>query len=70
MTNETPSDPVAESPFEIDEEAHTVATIVGSLGEVDTSDTGTDPEGTYVATEVGTLGWPEGAENEEGTGPS
>jgi len=69
MSDETTPapDPVAESKFEIDEDAHTVATVVGSLGEVDT--TTTEDEGTSVATEVGSLGWPEGAENEPRTGP-
>jgi hypothetical protein len=66
MTDETTTpDPIDESKFEIDEEAGTVATVVGSLGEVDTTEL--DDEGTSVATEVGSLGWPEGAENEEGT---
>lgn len=61
-------DPVAASPFLIDEEASTVSTMVGSHVPQDEPDE-VDVEDTTVATEVGTLGWPEGAENEEGTGP-
>jgi hypothetical protein len=69
--NTTPEpDPIDESAFEIDEEAGTVATTVGSLGNPGSvDDDPEDVEESSVATEVGTLGWPEGAENEEGTGP-
>jgi hypothetical protein len=68
MTDEnTTPDAIDESKFEIDEEAGTVATTVGSLGDVDTTEQ--DDEGTSIATEVGSLGWPEGAENEPRTGP-
>jgi hypothetical protein len=67
MSDETTTDPIDESKFEIDEDAHTVATVVGSLGDVDTTEQ--EGEDTSVATEVGSLGWPEGAENQERTGP-
>jgi hypothetical protein len=66
-TKDAKSDPVDESKYEIDEELGSVATVPGSLGEVDTSDT--DDESRSVATEVGSLGWPEGAENEPNLGP-
>ena len=69
MSDETTApDPIDESKFEIDEEASTVATIVGSLGDVDTTEQ--EGEDTSLATEVGSLGWPEGAENEQNIGPS
>lgn len=70
MTDEnTQPDPIDESKFEIDEDANTVATVVGSLGNPGSVEADEDDEDTSIATEVGSLGWPEGAENEEGTGP-
>jgi hypothetical protein len=67
MSDETTTDPIDESKFEIDEDAHTVATVVGSLGDVDTTEQ--EGEDASLATEVGSLGWPEGAENEPNVGP-
>lgn len=58
-----------EATFEVDEEAGTVTTKVGSLGNPGSVKADEDDEDTSVATEVGSLGWPEGAENEPGTGP-
>lgn len=67
----TPEEPDAidESPYEIDEDAHSIATMVGSLGNPGSVENEDEDDGTEntVATEVGVLGWPEGAENEEGT---
>jgi hypothetical protein len=68
---ESDIDAADESPYEIDEEMNSVATMVGTLGGLPEPEQRLveDVQDTAVVTEVGALGWPEGAENEQNLGP-
>ena len=63
--------PIENPDFLIDEDAGTVATFVGAVGNPGRIEDDSDEDITErsVTTHVGDVGWPEGAENKEGTGP-